>query len=378
MNTESTGSAKPRPLKVLVTGGHVTPALAVVDYVQSISGDIPEAEFVFVGRTHSRKDQVAVEATEVGRRQLEFVALNAPKFALIPWWQWPLQLVSLLGSVWQATLILWRYRPDVVLVFGGYLAVPIVMAAWLQRIPIVTHEQTRTVGLANRVIGQLATKVAVAFSESQKFFSAKKTQVTGNPMRPSLFAENLPTPTWFHNPHHKPLLVITGGSQGSQVINQVVDQILPQLLPDWCIVHQRGQQLHDQIPSTTGWYFPRPWLTDQELFWLWQQPTCVSISRAGANTVCELAAARVPAILVPLPFAYQDEQRLNARWLVAAGGAVMLEQTDLDSATLLQAIAEVHTQAPTMHLALKQLAVPLDATAQVWQLVQSCVKYPSV
>jgi UDP-N-acetylglucosamine--N-acetylmuramyl-(pentapeptide) pyrophosphoryl-undecaprenol N-acetylglucosamine transferase len=167
------------------------------------------------------------------------------------------------------------------------------------------------------------------------------------------------------------LLVVTGGSQGSQVINQVIDQLLPQLLTEWCVVHQRGEQANDRVPHAVGWYFPRVWLTDTELFWLWRQTACLTISRAGANTICELAVLRVPAILIPLPFAYQDEQKMNARWLADQGGAIVLEQAELTPAKLSSALRQLAKQATQMRAALGTTDLPLDGAERLWAVIQN-------
>ena len=357
-------------MKLLLTGGHLTPALAMIDWLKLYH---PEVKLVFVGRTHSQVNQPALEKFEIAKRQIPFLILSTPKFALIPWWQLPGRWLALIVSTWQACWLLWQERPTAVLTFGGYLAVPVVLAAWLQRIPIVTHEQTRTVGLANRWIGKFATKVGVAFEVSLKYFPAQKTRVVGNPLRSSLFDSNLKPPTWFQNPHHKPILVITGGSQGSQAINQCVDQIIAPLTQDWGVIHQRGTQAAAE-PSQPGRYYAREWLSDTELFWFWRQPTTLGVSRAGANTVTELVVVQVPAVLIPLPFAYQDEQKLNALWLVEAGGAILLEQAQLSPQALLKAIQQLQTQQLTFRQALGQLSVPTKALEGIWQLLQAALQ----
>lgn len=357
-------------MKITITGGHLTPALAMIDFLQSHHS---QAELSFIGRTHSRVDQRAVEQTEVLKRKVKFVSLVAPKFAMVPIWVWLFRFGQLLASAVKARQILSLERPDCVLSFGGYLAVPVVLAAWWLKIPVITHEQTRAVGLANRVIGKLAKFVGVAFPESLKFFDSTKTFVVGSPIRPGLFQLDLAAPSWFKNPHQLPTLVITGGSQGSRIINQVIDQLLPSLVSDWYVVHQRGPDIAGvkTSPPVLAGYYACEWLSETELFWLWKQPNAISISRAGANTVSELAAIQVPAILIPLPVAYQDEQKLNAQWLADQSGAYVLDQPNLTADSLLALIKKVTSEANQLRSAMtsKSKSLTIPAVEQLWQLI---------
>lgn len=357
-------------MKLLITGGHLTPALAMIDWIRL---QRPETELVFVGRLESRVGMKALEAREVAKRQVPFIAFQAPKFALVSFWHWPQKLFALLLATIRALHIVLVQQPTVILTFGGYLAVPVVIAGWLVRIPIVTHEQTRTVGLANRFIGRLATRVGVAFAASLPFFAPAKTSVVGNPLRATVFTKTLSQPDWFHNDQQKPLLVVTGGSQGSEAINHCVAAALPELTKTWCVVHQRGPQKNVVTTAPTN-YFSREWLTDQELFWLWQQPGAMSVSRAGANTVTELAVLRVPAIVIPLPFAYQDEQRVNAEWLAATGGAEVLLQQHLSAATLLKAVERLRQRAAAARAALAKLTIETEAEPKLWHLITSAAQ----
>lgn len=355
-------------MKLLITGGHLTPALATIDWIQQHQ---PETELLFIGRLESRAGMKALEAREIAKRHIPFHAFQAPKFALVSAWYWPKKIVEFTIATAKALHIVLVQQPSVVLTFGGYLAVPVVVAAWLARIPVVTHEQTRAVGLANRFIGKLATKVGVAFVASLPFFDKEKTTVVGNPLRAAAFAEKLDPPKWFENPDRKPLLVITGGSQGSEAINHCIDTILPELTKTWCVVHQRGPQNTAQKTANEPNYFSREWLTDRELFWLWRQPETLGVSRAGANTVIELAVVRVPSVLIPLPFSYQDEQRLNAEWLAEAGGALVLLQNNLTGETLLRTLEQLRAKAAAARTALSQLTIETAAEPKLWQLLSA-------
>ena len=360
-------------MKLILIGGHLTPALAMLDFLQSKH---PEVNLCFIGRTHSRVDQKALELTEVSRRGIKFLSLAAPKFAMVTVWIWLFRFGQLLASSLRATQILKLEKPDCVVSFGGYLAVPIVLAAWRLKIPVVTHEQTRAVGLANRVIGKFAKYVGVSFPESQIFFDQTKTSVVGNLIRSSIFDPNLTKPSWFENPANLPVLIVTGGSQGSQKINQVIDELAASLVNVWCVVHQRGPQTSQSRPAPNiPGYFSFEWLSASELFWLWRQPGAVSISRAGANTVSELAVAKIPAILIPLPNTYQNEQQLNAAWLASLGTAYVLPQAELSAKTLAALIsqAEIASGRPSPKTN-TEANQPLRAAEQVWNLINQAIE----
>lgn len=366
-------------MKILISGGHLTPALAVIDYIQD---QHPETKIIFVGRKFSQDKlkQPSNEAQEVKKREVPFVTLNAPRMSH----DLPLNLVLRLPAFILATCsainILLTQKPTVFLSFGGYLALPLALACYLLRIPIVTHEQTKAAGLANQIIGKLAQKVAISHSSSGRYFQAKKTILTGNPLRAALF-KTQKRPNWLPTAPNKPLLYITGGNQGSEIINSITQQALRPLLSQWFVVHQCGnptsqrnykaelEQSFQRLSATLrGSYIVREWVNENELAWLYQHASVV-ISRAGANTVAELIAHHLPAILIPLPFARHDEQALNAQYMADLGGAEVLPQKELNSVTLLKKLAVVKKYHSTMKQHLSDTQTPADAAAKLYQVL---------
>lgn len=325
-------------MKLLITGGHLTPALAVIDYFQSTH---PEIEVVFIGRRFSQEvsRQRSQEETEVRARHLSFIPLSAPRLS----WQRPLSLLALpfllAWSVIRAWSIVRHERPDLFLSFGGYLAVPVALACWLQRTPIVTHEQTRTVSFTTRILARVAQRIAVSFPETAQALASPKTTVTGNPLRSALFKAKAPAPSWFDPPLEKPLLYITGGNQGSQMLNAAIAQSIASFVPQWTVIHQCGraspllpytrdlEQARKRLPKTEqGQYFIREWLTTTELAWVYHHADLV-VSRSGANTVAELVRFNLPSIFIPLPFSRKNEQLLNAQWAVKhVRGEILLQK----------------------------------------------------
>jgi UDP-N-acetylglucosamine--N-acetylmuramyl-(pentapeptide) pyrophosphoryl-undecaprenol N-acetylglucosamine transferase len=253
------------------------------------------------------------------------------------------------AGVLAARAVLRRLQPRVVFATGGFVALPVVFAAAVARIPVVVHEQTSVPGLANRIAARLARRVAITFGESARWFPADRTILTGNPLRPELRAGSAADAfARFDLDPALPLVYVTGGAQGSHAINRAVGAALPTLLAHCSIVHQCGDG------ATTG---DREWLAAQraalpaglarrytavpfvtaELASLYAAAAVV-IARSGAGTVNECCQLGVPALYVPLPGARGDEQTANARLVGRAGGCAILVQSDLTAERLTERV----------------------------------------
>lgn len=338
-------------MKILVSGGHLTPALAFIDYVKQ---NQPDVDFVFVGREYSQDavKQKSQEKLELQQRNIPFISFQAVRFSLLLSWRAPYASILFLKSFFHAISIFGKQRPDCFLSFGGYLALPLALAAWLWKIPIITHEQTHTLGIANRLIGNLASTLAVAHPNTTGLgrISPNKIVITGNPIRTQLFDTIEKTPDWLAQiDPTKPILYITGGNQGSEIINSVISQALSRLTKKWQIIHQCGnptqkvnykedlEKKRQQLPqSRQAAYIVKEWISQTDLAWIFQHVSAI-ISRSGANTIEEIIAFELPAILIPLPFSYQQEQLVNAQFLVKKGGALMVQQKDLNADSIIEA-----------------------------------------
>lgn len=368
-------------MKLLVTGGHLTPALGLIDYIQT---EHPEDSIVFVGREYSQEKskQPSKERVEIEKRNVKFIAFKSGKFT-------DYNPVSLIQSVLYSVSgfshslgILTTQQPNVVISFGSYLAVPVVIAAWILQIPVITHEQTRTIGSANKLIQYFAKVVAVSYEESINLIQAGKAVMTGNVLRKQLLQKHPTPPEWITRKIEKPILYITGGSQGSEVINTVITQCLPQLLKDWFVIHQCGstsqkrsyikelESAREQVrPRQQFSYMIREWVSVDELAWIYRNATG-TISRAGANTTQEIALFAIPAIFIPLPFSKNEEQLLNAQWLTNTGGAILVQQKDLTKEAILAALEQLAHSNKTMKKKLQLVSVPMDADNKLYAIAQ--------
>ena len=374
-------------MKVILSGGHLTPALAVIDYAKKHH---PSDEFVFAGRLYSQPSlkQRSWEEQEVTKRGVPFVPFDAPKLDESALWNTPLTAVRMLRSIWGAYQLIGKYQPDIFLSFGGFLALPLAVAARLRGIPVVTHEQTRAVGVANLWVSKFAQKVAVSFPETQRFFPAAKTTVTGNPLRAQLLEEPEHSPEWIPaRLPNKPLLYITGGNQGSQCINVLVQEGLPEILNEWWVIHQCGspttvmnykkslEKARAKLPAELHpQYIVREWITETELSWIYKHADG-ALSRSGANTVTEFMMVGLPAVFIPLPQAHQDEQLLNAEAMANTQSALLLVQKEASVETLLTTLSTLRRKLKhmTRQAKLLQEALPTDPTAKLYQLLQHVI-----
>ena len=329
---------------IVVTGGHLTPALAFID---ALPANL-RSQVIFIGR-HFAAESSRTSAHEqrlIADRGLQFLPLTTGK---LPRHFNLHQLVSLakfpLGLT-QALLYLRRYRPRLVVSFGGYIALPVALAAAMLKIPVITHEQGTRPGLANKLIARLAKTIAVSWATNLPDFPALKTVLTGNPLRSAILEPSSDCPFTFKPAASDKIIYVTGGNQGAQVINSSLLPLLPQLLDTALVIHQTGLADFNQCnqaaavlpPRFRQRYFPAPWLEDSQVSWCLRHAHLL-VGRSGANTVTEVAFTGLPALFIPLPWAQQNEQFFNAQLLQDAGLARILLQKDLSPQSLSQAIA---------------------------------------
>ncbi len=306
------------------TGGHVFPALALAKRALVHN---PDAKVLFVGNPRG------IEATLVPAHGYPFQGLVCSGFAARSLKHKVAALSELAQAVWKGCGVIRRFSPDVVVGFGGYVSMPVIIAAGLLRVPVVLHEQNAAAGLANRVAAHWAKRICVAFPQALKAFSAKKVCLSGNPVRPELFS----IPYERSGAEH---LLVFGGSQGARPINDCMVPALGLLLqqfPHLRVVHQTGKAQYEEIMQAyiAAGYADKVEVVDfiTDMVTAYNQSTLV-VCRAGATTVAELAASGRPALLVPFPQAAADHQTDNAQALVAAGAAVMLAQSALTPETM--------------------------------------------
>ncbi len=314
-----------RPILVMAggTGGHVYPALAVAGALLAQSQSV-----VWLG-THRGIEARVVPAAGIA---MEWVTVQGLRrkgpgaMLLAPF--------SLLRALIQSLSVMVRLRPAAVLGMGGFVSGPGGVAAWLTRRPLVIHEQNAVAGLTNRLLARLARVVLQAFPGS---FSSQSDAVTvGNPVRPEIAAIALPAER-LAGRDGAPRLLVLGGSQGALSLNQTVPEALARIPAAIrpLVRHQTGSRTAIEAAAAyrdAGIEAELPEFIDNMAdAYAWAD---IVICRAGALTVAELAAAGLPAIFIPYPAAVDDHQSANARPMVDAGAAAMIQESDLDASVL--------------------------------------------
>ncbi len=344
------------------TGGHVFPGLAVADLLKSRGWNV-----VWMGNPDGMEAKL-VPSRGYEMAWVRFGALRGKGFLR------KLSLpINLFSGCWQAFKEMRRVKPDVVLGMGGYITVPGGLMAVLTGRPLVVHEQNSIAGLANRVLAKIAKRVVCGFPSA-----LPKSVWSGNPVRREI--ADLPAPAARMADRlesGEPLrLLVLGGSLGAVALNEMVPQGVA-LLPESdrpVIVHQAGAKHLEQLEKNYEAAGVRAncvaFVEDMAGAYEWAD---LVICRSGALTVAELAAAGVASILVPFPFAVDDHQTYNAKFLASAGGAVLLPQNEMtpESVSLLRNYSR--GQLLQMAEKARALAKP-DAAAEVARVCEETAK----
>ena len=312
------------------TGGHVYPALAVAERLRAEGHEV-----TWLGVRQGLEADL-VPRSGIPICYVKLTGLRGKGF--VGWLSAPFRLLM---SLVQSIVIIKRYRPRVVLGMGGFVAGPGGLAAWLLRCPLLIHEQNAIPGLTNRLLAVLANQVLEAFSGT---FAERYAAVhTGNPIRAEL--NQVPPPDQrFGGRTGAPRLLVLGGSQGAARLNAVVPAAVANMIGDSKIEirHQCGGR---HVQTTQLAYQSRnlkvellPFIEDMAEAYAWAD---LVIGRAGAMTVCELAAVGAAAILVPYPYAVDDHQSANARLLVDVGAAVLIPEEKLTPELLGQTVKQL-------------------------------------
>ena len=333
-----------------VSGGHTFPLIAVARALRqkfsSVSSDQSEkVELLFIG-PRGRFEKEAMEQESI---PVKYIITG--KWRRYFSWRNFIDPFNVLIGFAQALWYLFLFMPDAVFAKGGMASAPVVLAAWLYRVPILIHDSDAVAGRANRFLSRFASHIAVAYPGAHNFFPADKTALTGNPVRAEILAGDMSqSAKRFGLSLEKPLVLVLGGSQGAQALNKAVLNTLPSLLEkNIQVLHQTGRKHYENIVESVkeyglkigeSGYVPWPFFSAEELADALKQAALV-VSRAGAGSIAELAAAEKASILVPLMNAANDEQRMNAYDVAALGGALVLEEPNLGEHILFKKIEEL-------------------------------------
>ena len=300
------------------TGGHIYPGLAVAEALKE-----KRAEILFIG------GQRGLEGKLISREGFEIKFIHARgfirRFSLEPM----LALYETFLGFIQSLSILRFFKPDIVLSTGGYVSLPVILAARFAQVPIIIHEQNIIPGLTNRLAGRWAKRITLAWAETSKYFPKDKVAVTGNPIRKKILEIGRKL-----DPDKKTVLIL-GGSQGARRINQAAIEMLPILNKgNVKVIHLTGERdyswVSERVRSVQN-YEAIPYLFDPSLA---LASANLVVSRAGATIISEILAKGIPSILIPFPYAAEGHQEKNAKLLERAGAAVVVKDSELSGERL--------------------------------------------
>lgn len=341
------------------TAGHVTPNLALVPYLKQEGYEI-----FYIG------SYTGIEKKMVENAGITYYGISSGKLRRYHDWKNFTDPFRVIKGFSEANQLLKHLKPDVVFSKGGFVSVPVVMAAGRQHIPAIIHESDMTPGLANKLAIPFASKVCCNFPETMNYLPEGKAVHTGSPIRQELFSGNKEDGLSFCGfTADKPVLLIMGGSIGSRFINNAVWSSLDTLLEKFQIVHLVGKgNINNDIVGKVG-YQQYEFISEQlnDIFAM----TDIMISRAGANSISEILALKIPNILIPLSAkASRGDQILNAESYEKQGFSTVLQEEDLTGELLINSVNNVYANRAAIVAKMEESKL-LDANKVIMELIEN-------
>ncbi|HKB88235.1 MAG TPA: UDP-N-acetylglucosamine--N-acetylmuramyl-(pentapeptide) pyrophosphoryl-undecaprenol N-acetylglucosamine transferase [Patescibacteria group bacterium] len=331
--------------KILLTGGHAaTTGIAVVEEIRKTK-NLKNAFIYWLGSSR------AMEGSKVGTLEsmvfpnmgVKFISINAGKIQTkftrhtIP------SILKIPLGFMEAFRSLLEIKPNIVLSFGGYSSVPVVFWSWVFRIPVILHEQTVVGGRANISVSSFATKIALARPESAEYFPSNKSVITGNPLMANVL--NVKPKSLLSN---TPKILVIGGSRGSNFINELIVGIAKTLLSRFILIHVTGQNdfvmvndFRESLPSHLKENYKVYESIDPFEMGSYYSQSDLIISRSGANSVSEIIYVKRPAIFIPLPRTFMNEQVKNAKYAQGFGLATVFLEKEATPQTVIKEISRI-------------------------------------
>lgn len=349
--------------KIVLTGGgtagHVTPNLALLPALKEHGYEIHYiGSYNGIERKLIEGAGIAYDGISSGKLRRYFDLKNfSDPFRVIKGYTEALRLMR-------------RYRPDVVFSKGGFVAVPVVLAAKHYKIPTIIHESDMTPGLANKICIPSAARICCNFPETLNYLPKEKSVLTGSPIRRELLeGDRLTGLNYTGLSAAKPIILVIGGSLGAVAVNEAIRSLLPKLLETFQIIHICGKGHLDESLIGRAGYVQYEYV-DAPLRHLFAAADLI-VSRAGANSICEILALRKPNILIPLSAAAsRGDQILNARSFQKQGFSTVLEEEQVNDDSLLKAIQNTYENRQQFTDAMHQSSLS-DAVALITDLISS-------
>jgi len=339
--------------RILITGGgsggHVSVSSAIIQGLKNIC-DIPYENLLYVGGDLGMMNEqkgVSIEQKRFRDANFQTEYIRAGKLQrTISLKGILLTFRTILGFI-DSLKIINRFKPDIIISTGGFVSVPVCIVAHFKKIPVYLHEQTAAVGLSNKIVSKFAKKIFVTFKESFDYLPKEKTFHTGNIVRKSIFEKTgkgdivKPLKKMIEVQEKYPIIYISGGGQGSHIINTTIREVLPVLLQDFQVILQTGdnqrykdfdlaindkRKLSDEQQAR---FLPVKYVSDLEIGFLFNNID-IYVGRSGANTTYEMGLMKIPSIFIPIPWVTHNEQEKNAQVLVDLGLAEILPEGEFN------------------------------------------------
>ena len=316
------------------TGGHIYPALAILNKIKEME---PDSEFLYIG-THNRMEKDIVPAHGIKYEAIEIYGL-AKSIKLMPR---NVKNVFLIYKDYKKCLkIMKDFKPDLVMGFGGYVTFPVIKAAHKLGIKTFIHEQNSIPGKANKGLLKNVNLIGVSFEDSLKYFEGYNAIMTGNPVSENALKIDKINKEQFGMSRDKKGILIVSGSLGSSVVNQKMVEFLESIGDEnYEVLYITGKGFYEEFKKHE---FPKNVFVEpyvDNLSGLMKDMDLI-VSRAGASSVAEIEALRLPAILIPSPYVANNHQYFNAMSIVNAHAGFMIQEKDLSKETLKKQINEI-------------------------------------
>ena len=352
--------------KILLTGGgtagHVTPNIALLPSLKAMNYEV-----------HYMGSIDGIEKKLIEDYNIPYYGISTGKFRRYFSFKNFTDPFRVIKGFREAKKIIKQIRPDVIFSKGGFVSVPVVRAASSLKIPCIIHESDMTPGLANKLCLPVAQKICCNFPETLNNLPKEKAVLTGSPIREELLTGNRLTGLKLCNfDTHKPVALVIGGSTGARAINNTVREALPQILPDFQVIHICGKGNIDSALEKTAGYAQFEYVKEElkDLF----AAADIVISRAGANSICELLALKKPNLLIPLPLSCsRGDQILNAKSFETQGFSKVLDEEQMTASILTGLIHELYISKQQYIDAMKQSG-QMNAVSTIINLIEEVQK----
>ncbi|ERJ12836.1 undecaprenyldiphospho-muramoylpentapeptide beta-N-acetylglucosaminyltransferase [Haloplasma contractile] len=351
------------------TGGHIYPALALVQELKNRYDDI---EILYIGKEGSLEEELT------SKEDISFKSLKIRGFYRRVTLQNFITVYEFVKAVFKAKKMIVSFKPDLIIGTGGYVSAPVLYAGSKRKIPTIIHEQNSIPGLTNKFLSRYVTKIAISFESSKPHFKADRVVLTGNPRaqivkdRPYTKKEELGFD------RNKKLIIFVCGSLGAKYVNDSIIKTIPTLIDhkDYEVLYITGKGHYDSVVKELSAYISNKRLHIKSF--VYNLPDLYKVSslivcRAGATTLSEITAIGIPAILIPSPYVTANHQELNASDLVNNKAAMMITEPDLNSERLLVSINQLLEDTETLNkyrINSKKIGIP-DSLDRFIALIES-------